>query len=344
MNADIQTLLQRIDEGDDPSHDVLETGDRSAIIETLLGDPAGRRWLRRWPGLTSEVADRLLDFHDDFTTQRRDSSLEGVVRRASIGALIEQVEPVASGPAAGQLWHRLIEDREHAIELASRLAAAGGRTAAESTVYLLVLDPLDPYGIGTENRIRVARAGLSSLHTPVRSLAAEYLFDQGPDQIADVWEMLVTDEDERIRGLGWSAGIRTDTATALATARWMLADEYEVLAIRRSALAAIGTHFETRDVVDILADFVGHPERDLALDAGNLLYRLHRHPVIATAAAKSPHPEVREIGAFLLDPFRGSPAAGGSRPGDPTGSDIFAEMIRQTEERMLDDDDDRGPR
>jgi hypothetical protein len=42
---------------------------------------------------------------------------------------------------------------------------------------------------------------------------------------------------------------------------------------------------------------------------------------------------VRDIAAFLLDPYRGSPAAGGSRPGDPTNSDIFAEMMRQLDDR-----------
>jgi hypothetical protein len=50
------------------------------------------------------------------------------------------------------------------------------------------------------------------------------------------------------------------------------------------------------------------------------------------AAADSRHEPVRELALFLLDPYRGSPAAGGSRPGDPTAGDIFAELARRLED------------
>jgi hypothetical protein len=125
---------------------------------------------------------------------------------------------------------------------------------------------------------------------------------------------------------------------ALNLAHRILDDDNQPVGSRRSALAAIGTSFETRDVIDLLANMVVHQNEAIAIDAANLLYRLHRHPTIAMAAIASPHQQVREIGEFLLDPYRGSPAAGGSRPGDPTDSDMFARLIRETEDRVLDDD------
>ena len=40
--------------------------------------------------------------------------------------------------------------------------------------------------------------------------------------------------------------------------------------------------------------------------------------------------QVREIAEALLDPRRGSPAAGGSRPGDPTRTlDIFKALLER---------------
>jgi hypothetical protein len=54
------------------------------------------------------------------------------------------------------------------------------------------------------------------------------------------------------------------------------------------------------------------------------------------AAQVSPHLSVREIAEHLLDPNRGSPSAGGSRPGDPTRPDatqIYGDLLQQLEER-----------
>ena len=87
--------------------------------------------------------------------------------------------------------------------------------------------------------------------------------------------------------------------------------------------------FDDGEIVELLAFFVQHPNEELALDAAGLFYNHHRNPVIAEAALLSPHEQVRDIGTRLMDPYRGSPAAGGSRPGDPTGADVFADMLRK---------------
>jgi hypothetical protein len=41
---------------------------------------------------------------------------------------------------------------------------------------------------------------------------------------------------------------------------------------------------------------------------------------------------VREIANRLMDPYRGSPAAGGSRPGDPLREDPLMKLLRQIEQ------------
>lgn len=307
-----------------------------AAIDLALESPDGRRWLRGLTDLDTELADRLLVYESDFTTPRRDRTLQLAVTAASARAIREYVAAIASGAAAAAMWRRLTGDPDQLVHLAVGIVS-GHQPAAESTLYLLILDPFDPYELGTARRAAIASAALSATEATTRSLAAEYLFDNDLDVLARHFEQLVIDSDERVRGLAWSAGFRTRPRETYDLAIAVLGGESLDIPIRRSALAAIGTHFQTSDVVDILSVFVAHPNETLALDAGNLLYRLHRHPIIATAAANSPHASVREIGEFLLDPYRGSPAAGGSRPGDPTSSDIFAEMIRQTEVPELDE-------
>lgn len=307
--------------------------------DNVLKDPLHRRALRGSEDLTPELATVLLGYHEDFLGGRIDRSLERLVQIAPLEALREHRVTIAGSPAADAFWSRLKREQADLVDPAIAIITGDDHAAAESTLYLLVLDPLDPFEIGEANRILVADVGLHSPSVIVRSLAAEYLFDHDLQALADDYVRLVLDVDERVRGVGWSAGIQLDSTNAYRLAQSTLQDESAPLEIRRSALAALGTHYDTIDLVDTLAEFVGHPNPELALDAGNLLFRLHRQPTIATAAAQSPHEAVREIGEFLLDPFRGSPAAGGSRPGDPTQSDIFAEMMRQLDDRSDDDNE-----
>ncbi|MEX2314779.1 MAG: hypothetical protein WD628_03610, partial [Thermomicrobiales bacterium] len=162
-----------------------------------------------------------------------------------------------------------------------------------------------------------------------------YLAEHDPAVLRGSLDRLLADESERVRGVAWEAALRVDRSGTVERAVTLLSDESAPVFVRRSALDALGTVLPTSQLTDLLAYFVVHPDHDLAADAAGLLYRQHRNPITAEAARASPHPDVREIAERLLDPSRGSPAAGGSRPGDPTRSstDIYADMIRQLEER-----------
>jgi hypothetical protein len=332
ISSEVETLRQALNRGETPPFaSVSEFDDPDHVIELALETATGRRWLRGLSDLDRQLADRLLAFESDFRSQRRDGTLQRTVLAASIDALRAHQATILAGPAAADLLTRLAPIPEQLMEAAVSAVSSGDSAAAENTLYLLILDVVDPIALGTERRAAIARAGLAAAEATIRSLAAEYLFDNDVEALAESAEWLVFDSDERVRGLAWSAGYRARPGETFNRATEILGNESADLQSRRSALAAVGTHHQTSDVIGLLAFFVAHPIDQLALDAGNLLYRLHRHPTIATAAAQSPHQSVREIGLLLLDPFRGSPAAGGSRPGDPTTSDIFAQMLRQTE-------------
>jgi hypothetical protein len=333
------SIISRLRDGERPAiSDLSRLDEPDVVIREALRTPNGRLWLRSLSDLSLEFALELLGFIDDFHTTRRDRTLTAVVDLVPMEALLAHADSLAQGSAATAFWSRLRKNRELLVETAASILAGDNIQAAETTVYLLVLDPIDPFEVGSAGRALIASQGLNSPAATVRSLAAEYLFDNDPAILAANFNALVHDNDERVRGLVWSAAIRFDTSNALEQAHHILADDCQPIGSRRSALAAIGTSFDTRDVVDLLADLVVHPNETIAVDAANLLYRLHRHPTIAMAAIASPHQHVREIGEFLLDPYRGSPAAGGSRPGDPTDSDMFARLIRETEDRVLDED------
>lgn len=336
---EVETLREALERGGAPPFASLSAfDDPERAVELALETPSGRRWLRGLSDLDSQLAGRLLVFESDFRSQRRDSTLKRAVQAASIDALVTHHVAIAAGAAAVELWARLAVTPDRLTEVAISIVSSADSAAAENTLYLLILDIVDPFALDPQQRATIARAGLAAVGATIRSLAAEYLFDNDVAALAESSERLVFDSDERVRGLAWSAGFRIRPGETLDIATEILGNESADLPARRSALAAVGTHLQTSDVVDLLTFFVAHPSEQLALDAGNLLYRLHRHPIIATAAAESPHQSVREIGQFLLDPYRGSPAAGGSRPGDPTTSDIFAEMMRQTESPDPDSD------
>ncbi|HEX5166039.1 MAG TPA: hypothetical protein VFV93_11630, partial [Thermomicrobiales bacterium] len=139
----------------------LSDSERTAAVVALLQTPAGRRWLRLDPELDADAADRLL-IDDDFRQPRRDRSLVQVVERASLPEIERHVEAIAAGPAASTLWQRLAVDHERLVALATRLVADGGAQAAEATLHLLVLDQLDPYGIGVVARQQIASSALGS--------------------------------------------------------------------------------------------------------------------------------------------------------------------------------------
>jgi hypothetical protein len=337
------SLVAAIAAGQHVSHDALDTlasDERETAIDALLATAAGRRWLRRHPSLDSDLAGRLLAFEDDYRATRRDRTLAAAVERAPLNVLRAHAPAIAAGAAATSLWDRLAAHGER-VEVASTIVAGADERAAVSTLLLLVLDPLDPYRLDDTARSAIAASALVSDVTDARGLAAEFLADHDPAVLSPRLEALVGDESERVRGVAWAAGLRHARTEAKQLAFDLLADESASLAVRRSALVAVGTALPTTELIDLLSYFVVHPSAALAADAAGLLDRYHRNPVTAEAARSSPHPEVREVAERLLDPLRGSPAAGGSRPGDPTRSstDIYTDMLRQLEERSRNHND-----
>jgi hypothetical protein len=336
--ASLPSFVAEIESGDAVDHARLANlsdADQAATVAELLKTPAGRRWLRMAPELDTELADRLLD-NGDFRQPRRDRSLARVIERASLPAIERHIDAIAAGPAAGALWQRLADDLARLLEFATWLVANGDAGAAEATLHLLVLDQLDPYRLGVSGRRQISSCALRSSVPVVRGLAAEFLAASDPATLARDLDRLLADESQRVRAIAWDAALRLDRPAAVARALALLSDEAASTDVRRSALIALGALLPTSEMAPLLAYFVVHPDHELASDAAGLLYERHRNPLAATAARESPHAEVRELAERLLDPLRGSPAAGGSRPGDPTGSSagIYSDMIRQLEEQL----------
>lgn len=298
-------------------------------IDQLMDDSEGRRWIRLNVPMDQQLADRLLQYREDFQTTRRDRSLELVVAYASLEALLDQQSAILAGPAAAALWRRIAADTDQLVEIATEVARHGSPGAASAAVGILLLDPIRSFDLTEPEQVSIAAAALDSDDGTVRGLAAEYLADHRPAELAERINVLAADSDPRARAFAWDAAFRLDSATAFDHAIALLGDESLPVWQRRSALTAAGERMPAEPVIELLAFFVLHPDESLAMDAARLFHDYHRHPTIAEAALQSPHPEVREIGARLMDPYRGSPAAGGSRPGDPTSSDVFAEMLRR---------------
>jgi hypothetical protein len=332
-----QRILTQLRAGDWPTYDTLDAvppGERESAFALLLDDPDGRRWLRAWHGLDAELAARLLAFEEDFRGVRRDATLDAVVARATRDDALLHAAALAAGSAAPAFWRRLRGEPGLLAEIACRAAAGDDRRLAETTLELLVLDPLDPYGLGDATRREIAEAGLRSPFASVRGLAAEYVAETTPDIIVRAFSTLVAGDDERLRAVAWRVAFRHAPSEARDLAFALLGDERVDLHVRRSALLAAGEHLPTDELVDLLSWFVTHPDPDLAGDAADLLHALHRNPLIAEAALHSPHAHVRETAERLMDPLRGSPAAGGSRPGSPADvAALFEDLVRRESER-----------
>ncbi|HRA32509.1 MAG TPA: hypothetical protein PL172_11375 [Thermomicrobiales bacterium] len=323
----IDDIVGRVVAGEPVDPAMVAQDDWTALIDGLIGDPRGRRWLRSWPALNPVLAARLLDWPEDFVGRRRDTSLDRVVELASLDDLDARAEFLAVGPAASAMWRRFASDPDRLIRVAKRVVMG---EAGETTLSILVLDPIDEHCLGDERRISVAEAALAGRSPAARGAAVEFLSDVAPAVIVDNLDTLVADEDERVRGVAWLTGLRAATTGTFDRAIVLLADETVPIQLRRSALLAIGTSMPTSAIAEVLSVFVVHPDERLAHDAADLLYARHRNPITAEAALLSPHPDVREVAMALLDPLRGSPAAGGSRPGDPTRTlDIFKALLER---------------
>lgn len=343
-------LVHAVLAGESPEHALLDTLPEPAwqeTVERLLAQPAGRRWLRHAPQLghvwpREKVHYRLLDHEEDFRSKQRDVSLNILLDCVGDDDLLRHACAIAAGPAGTFFWERWDDDPDAMTRIASEIVSNCDAVAAESTLYRLIIDPIDAWNLGPERRQRIATAALKSASADVRGLAAEYLTTDAPAELLASFDALVRDESERVRGIVWSAALRLARADATDLAFAIVTDEAAPLAVRRSALIAVGTLLPTSDLIELLSLLVAHPNIELASDAASLLYNQHRQPDIALAAQHSPHDHIREIAETLLDPLRGSPAAGGSRPGDPTRADtagIFRDAIRQFEDRVKETDE-----
>lgn len=301
----------------------------SKPLDELIEDAEGRRWVRLNIPIDQQLADRLLGYPEDFHVERRDRSLAAVIEAGSMDLLLDRKSAILAGPAAEALWRRIAAETDLLVDIATDTVRHGSRRAASAAIGILLLDPIETFDLVESDRVHIAVAALESQHGTVRGLAAEFLAANQPDELKMRIEDLASDSDARARAFAWNAAFRLDPVAAFDHAIALLSDESLPVWQRRSALSAAGEHLPTQEVVELLAFFVQHPDESMALDAAGLFHDLHRHPTIAEAALQSPHREVREIGARLMDPYRGSPAAGGSRPGDPTGGDVFAEMLRR---------------
>ena len=117
--------------------------------------------------------------------------------------LLQHLAAVVAGPAAASFWQRLSGEPDRLVVLARQFAGGDDQAAAETTLGLLVLDPLDPWELGHASRLAIAGAGLGSRFAAVRGLAAEYLAVEDPAALHGALAELVHDDDERMRALAW---------------------------------------------------------------------------------------------------------------------------------------------
>lgn len=314
----------------------LAGADRDALLAPLLDDPAGRRWLRGalLPALATDAAEalaiRLLTYRGDFAREHRDATTPAVIARLPLATLHAEAPALADGNAATALWERLSQDgTETVLAAARRVLQEGSPAAREATVYVLLLDPYDPLSLTGPARISLLDLALDDPDDEIRGLAAEVAAEEAPDLLQRRGAEALRDPSQRVRMAAWYIAFATDPEAAAANAERMIGDEDAPLPARRSALLALGESLPTARIEPLLAALVVHPNAELAEDAAQLLWSRHRSPVIATAAAESPHPAVREIAQRLLDPTRGSPLAGGFRPGaDAQGYDFYERLFR----------------
>ena len=310
----------------------LGSEDAERVVKALLAEPEGRRWLRASSLLDAELADRLVTYSEDFNRRRHDATLAAAVERASLDLLVRHAPAIAGGSGAPALWTRLGDHPDQFQAAFDAVLASEDARALEATATHLLLDSTGQFGLSEDEQQELARAIIETDVDAARGVATEFLASAAPDILASRITALAHDASASVRGFAWFAAFRHDQSGATDAAIELLGDESISAEIRRTALNAAGESLQTEQMVGLLAYFVVHPNRDLALDAAHLLHRHHRHPEIAIAAAGSPYDEVREIAMRLMDPYRGSPAAGGSRPGDPLRSDPLMQLLRQLEE------------
>ncbi len=332
-HATISLLAQRIHAGDPLDQDEItaisgwQAEVRWQFIDILFLSPLGRRWLRARllnvlpaPERAS-LAERLLDWIEDFDPLHRDRSIRELVSALPEETFDRVLVWLAGTNAAGAVWERVAGTSRAALrEAALHVLHHGTPLARETMIYLLLLDPEHPDLLSTEDRTALLVEMLVDPDPEVRGHAAELAAESDPELLLTELDTFLYDESERVRAAAWATAFAADHGAAAERAARLVADEGAPLSIRRSALCALGERLSTEQIAPLLALLVTNPERTLAEDAAELLWRQHRHPLPAQSAVQSPHPAVREIGERLLHPTHGSPAAGGDRPGAPSSA------------------------
>ena len=289
-----------------------------------LATPAGRRWLRRvvLPALPSPqaslLAAALLAYRDDFLRWRRDRSTWVVIDRIDREALLANAVWLAGSNAALALWVRLQQEGTATlITVATRVLREGTAVAREVALTLLLTDPNREIRLPARIERGLLTIALADPDDTVRGLAVATAARRAPDLLLSHWHRWVQDRSQRARRAVWQLALRSDPH-AREHAIALVSSEAVPVSIRNDALWALAQAMTTDEIAPILAVAVVHPDRELAEAAAEILWTQHRHPLPARAALESPHRPVRRIGEQLLDPRRGSPAAGGARPGMPS--------------------------
>ena len=307
-----------------------------------LNDRAARRWVREYLLLrlpvdaASSVATRLLEWPEDLSSGRRDRSTAAIVKALSDRDLYDNLALIARSNAAGELWDRISAGGEHAVvDAVERILQDGDADARETTLHLLVLDPYGPEYLGRDQQDRILAMTLDDPDPEIRGLAAEVIAADMPELLLQRSDAASFDESERVRMAYWRVALVHRPDDAIESAGLTALDPESPHWARRTALLALGENATTREAAPVLQALLTGDDEVLADDAAKLMWRHHRAPDIANAAAESQFESVRDRAQRLLHPEMGSPAAGGSRPGDPTKTmDIF--------EQIQSDEDDRN--
>ncbi|MCS7050955.1 MAG: hypothetical protein NZL87_05010 [Thermomicrobium sp.] len=290
-------------------------------LRELFETPDGRRWLRAavLPQLprpeAEQLAAQLLAFREDFSPQRRDWTTRSVVEAADRATLDRQLTWLAASNAALALWERLAnEGLCGLVSAALRVLRRSSPLARELVLTLFVADPTREVRLPRSAERALLVVALVDADDAVRGLAAEAAWRRAPELLLAGWRQWVRDPSGRVRRAAWQVALRR-RADARGAALALVTDEGEPVAVRADALWALGQCLPTAELAPVLAAAIQDPALELAAVAADLLWWQHRHPLPAQAARRSPHPAVRALGAALLDPHRGSPAAGGARSG-----------------------------
>ena len=298
-------------------------GMRPLAIGQALATPEGRRWLRRTvlpalpAGEAALLAAALLAYRDDFLSQRRDRSTWTVIERLDREVLLANVDWLAGSNAALALWARLMQEGTATLVTAAlRVLRQGTPTARETALTLLLADPTRELELPAGAERALLTVALADPDDAIRGLAVEIAAQRVPDLILPYWRHWVLDTSRRARRAVWRRVLRIDPLAR--EQALILVHSVRVPAdVRSDALWALAQVMTTPEIAPLLAAAVVDSAYELAEVAADLLWTQHRHPLPAQAALESPHPAVRRVGEHLLDPRRGSPAAGGARPGMP---------------------------